>query len=330
MGEFELIRQYFMPLARLHGPHSVVVGPGDDCAVQRVPSGFDLVFSIDTLVEGVHFPRNYRPDYLAWRTLAVAASDLAAMGAEPTCFTLALTLPEVNEPWLWDFAGGLGKAAESFGLVLAGGDTTRGPLTLSVQVHGLVEQGSAICRSGAKPGDLVVVSGTLGDAGAALDYLLPDGSLEAGSYIEPRHPLTDEQYVLERYHHPRPRLKLGEALRHLATAAIDVSDGLLADLNHILEASSVGASVERAHIPVSPALARLKGSAATDYALHSGDDYELCATLAEATWANAPPSLKQQFTVIGVVESTPGLRLDGTTVMSGSDAVGFDHFRGKA
>lgn len=119
----------------------------------------------------MHFPLNYRPDYLAWRALAVAASDLAAMGADPSCFTLALTLPEVNESWLRDFARGLGNAAESFGLGLAGGDTTRGPLTLSVQVHGLVEQGSAICRSGAMPGDLIVVSGALGDAGAALEYL---------------------------------------------------------------------------------------------------------------------------------------------------------------
>lgn len=330
MGEFELIRQYFMPLARVHGPHSVVLGPGDDCAVQRVPPGFDLVFSIDTLVEGVHFPRNYRPDYLAWRTLAVAASDLAAMGADPSCFTLALTLPEASESWLREFAGGLGEAAKSFGLTLAGGDTTRGPLTLSVQVHGLVEQGSAICRSGARPGDLVVVSGSLGDAGAALDYLLANGSLGAGGYIEPQDPLKDEQHVLDRYHHPRPRLKLGQALRHVASAAIDISDGLLADLNHILEASSAGASIERASIPVSPALTRLKGSEAADYALQSGDDYELCATIAEATWASAPPLLKQEFTVIGVIDSAPGLRLDGTAVMSGSGASGFDHFGGKA
>ncbi|SOB76636.1 thiamine-phosphate kinase [Marinobacter sp. LV10R510-11A] len=318
MGEFELIRQYFMPLAGLRGSHSVVVGPGDDCAVQKVPSGSDLVFSIDTLVEGVHFPLNYRPDYLAWRTLAVAASDLAAMGADPACFTLALTLPEVNEPWLRDFTLGLGQAAESFGLALAGGDTTRGPLTLSVQVHGFVEQGSAICRSGARPGDLIVVSGALGDAGAALGYL------------ESQSPTADEQFVLERYHHPEPRLTLGVALRHLATAAIDISDGLLADLNHILEASTVGASIKRARVPVSPALTRLKGNAAIDYALHSGDDYELCATIPKSSWANAPTLLKQQLTVIGVIESSPGLRLDGADVKSGSGAVGFDHFRRKA
>ncbi|WP_309045756.1 thiamine-phosphate kinase [Marinobacter sediminicola] len=317
MGEFELIRQYFMPLARLHGSRSVVLGPGDDCAIQSVPAGFDLVFSIDTLVEGVHFPLGYRPDYLGWRALAVAASDLAAMGAEPACFTLALTLPEVDEPWLQDFARGLGRAAESFGLVLAGGDTTRGPLTLSLQVHGLVEQGRAIRRSGACAGDLIVVSGTLGDAGAALDYL------------DARSPSEDEQSVLERYHYPQPRLKLGMALRSLATAAIDVSDGLLADLNHILEASNVGANIDQTQVPVSQALARLKGDSATGYALNSGDDYELCATIPEARWASVPKSLKQQLTVIGVIEPASGLRLDGTAVVSGSEVTGFDHFRRK-
>ncbi|MBU2874116.1 thiamine-phosphate kinase [Marinobacter salexigens] len=325
MGEFELIRQYFMPLARLHGSSSVIVGPGDDCAVQRVPPGSDLVFSIDTLVEGVHFPVGYRPDYLGWRTLAVAASDLAAMGAEPSCFTLALTLPEADELWLRDFSLGLGNAAESFGLTLAGGDTTRGPLTLSVQVHGVVEQGGAIRRSGARAGDLVVVSGSLGDAGAALDYLPAQEDLDADDSAA-----ADKQFVLERYHHPQPRLDLGKALRQFATAAIDVSDGLLADLNHILEASNVGASIELARIPVSPALVRLKGSAATDYALHSGDDYELCATISEASWVGAPAWLKQQLTVVGEIEPVSGLRLDGSAVVSGSEATGFDHFRRKA
>lgn len=315
MGEFELIRQYFMPLAPSPGSRYLPMGPGDDCAIQRVPSGSDLVFSIDTLVEGVHFPFKYRPDYLGWRALAVAASDLAAMGADPICFTLALTLPGVDESWLRDFSRGLGEAAKSFGMQLAGGDTTRGPLALSIQVHGLVEQGAAVCRSGARAGDLVAVSGPLGDAGAALDYL----SVQS--------PTLDESAVLERYHHPEPKLKLGAALRTLATAAIDISDGLLADLGHILEASSVGASLERAKIPVSAALIRLKGDAASEYALHSGDDYELCITIPKARWASAPQSLKRQLTVIGVVEPTPGLRLDGNAVASSSGAVGFDHFR---
>jgi thiamine-monophosphate kinase len=156
------------------------------------------------------------------------------------------------------------------------------------------------------------------------------GYLEAHGRPETHNPTADEQFVLERYHHPQPRLKLGVALRHLASAAIDVSDGLLADLNHILEASAVGASVERARVPISPALTRLKGDAAIDYALHSGDDYELCATIPKASWANASQLLKQQLTVIGVIESAPGLRLDGADVLSGSGAVGFDHFRRKA
>lgn len=141
MGEFELIRRYFLPLSGRQKSRALILGPGDDCAIQRIPAGRDLVFSVDAFVEGVHFPRNYRPDYLGWRALAAAASDLAAMGADPECFTLALTLPALDEQWLEDFSRGLRSASEAFGLELAGGDTTSGPLTLSLQVHGTVEQG---------------------------------------------------------------------------------------------------------------------------------------------------------------------------------------------
>lgn len=318
MGEFELIRQYFLPLAQLPGSRTIIAGPGDDCAIQRVPSGHDLVFSVDTLVEGVHFPLNYRPDFLAWRALAVAASDLAAMGADPDCFTLALTLPEASESWLQQFAHGLGRAASQFGLTLAGGDTTRGPLTLSIQVHGLVEQGGALRRSDARAGDLVVVSGTLGDAGAALDYLSAGDEHQTGS---------DEQFLLQRYHHPIPRLKLGAALRSRATAAIDISDGLLADLGHILQASGVGASIETANIPLSAALRQVKQQQALNYALHSGDDYELCATIPGPVWEGTPQWLKRELTVIGVIEPASGLRIDGTATEPGPEPAGFDHFR---
>ena len=315
MGEFELIRRYFLPLAGRRESGSLILGPGDDCAIQRIPAGRDLVFSVDALVEGVHFPRNYRPDYLGWRALAAAASDLAAMGADPECFTLALTLPAVDEQWLEDFSMGLRKASEAFGLELAGGDTTSGPLTLSLQVHGTVEQGAGIRRSGARPGDLIAVSGTLGDAGAALDYL-----------SEPA-PSADMLAVLERYHHPWPRLDLACAIRQYANAAVDISDGLLADLGHILSASGVGARIESARMPLSPALVRLKGEKALDCALRSGDDYELCLCFSRENWERAPESLKRQLTVIGFVEAEPGLYLDG--VDCGLEAVpaGFDHFR---
>jgi thiamine-monophosphate kinase len=318
MGEFELIRRYFLPLAERQESGSLILGPGDDCAIQRIPPGRDLVFSVDALVEGVHFPRNYRPDYLGWRALAAAASDLAAMGADPDCFTLALTLPAVDEQWLADFSMGLRKASEAFGLELAGGDTTSGPLTLSLQVHGTLEQGAGVLRSGACPGDLIAVSGTLGDAGAALDYLSETV------------PSTDMLAVLERYHHPRPRLDLAQAVRQYANAAIDISDGLLADLGHILAASGVGARIESARVPLSVALRRLKGEKAVDCALRSGDDYELCLCFSPEKWDRAPESLKSQLTVIGAIEAEPGLYLDGIDYSLEAVPAGFDHFRSES
>ena len=296
----------------------MILGPGDDCAIQRIPAGRDLVFSVDALVEGVHFPRNYRPDYLGWRALAAASSDLAAMGADPECFTLALTLPAVDEQWLEDFSMGLRKASEAFGLKLAGGDTTSGPLMLSLQVHGTVEQGAEVRRSGARPGDLIAVSGTLGDAGAALDYLSESA------------PSDDMLALLEHYHHPWPRLDLAAAIRQYASAAIDVSDGLLADLGHILAASRVGARVESAQLPLSPALSRLKGDRAVGYALRSGDDYELCLCFSPENWERAPESLKSHLTVIGVVDAEPILYLDGVDCSLEAVPSGFDHFRSKS
>ncbi|TYC60439.1 thiamine-phosphate kinase [Marinobacter sp. BW6] len=318
MGEFELIRRYFLPLAGRQESRPLILGPGDDCAIQRIPAGRDLVFSVDALVEGVHFPRNYRPDYLGWRALAAAASDLAAMGADPECFTLALTLPAVDEQWLEGFSKGLRSASDAFGLELAGGDTTSGPLTLSLQVHGTVEQGRGVLRSGARPGDLIAVSGTLGNAGAALDYLSePD-------------PSADMLSLLEHYHRPWPRLDLASSMRRYANAAIDISDGLLADLGHILAASDVGARIESARLPLSPALSGLKGDKAVNYALRSGDDYELCLCFSPENWDRAPESLKSQLTLIGSVEAEPGLYLDGVDCSLESVPAGFDHFRSES
>ncbi len=314
MGEFELIRKHFLPVAQTAPAAALVLGPGDDCAIQRVPAQHELVFSIDTMVEGVHFPSSYPADRLAWRALAAAASDLAAMGADPVCFTLAVTLPAAEEPWLSAFSRGLASASQAFGLALAGGDTTRGPLTVTLQVHGVVPVGQALRRDGARAGDLICVSGTLGDAGAALDYLATD------------EPTPDQSAVLARYHRPRPRLALGQSLIGRASAAIDVSDGLLADLQHLLDASAVGATVELSKIPLSPALRHLKGEQALRFALHSGDDYELCVTLAPANWQALPDREREALTVIGTVESARGLRLQGDTGAAG-DAGGFDHFR---
>jgi thiamine-monophosphate kinase len=311
MGEFELIRKYFQPLADGAGQDQLLLGPGDDCAIQRVSPGLDLVFSVDTLVEGVHFPSDYSPDYLGWRALAVAVSDLAAMGASPVCFTLALTLPDANQGWLKPFSEGLARASKAFGIALAGGDTTRGPLTISIQVHGTVESGRALYRSGAKPGDLICVSGTLGAAGAALDYLAAPA------------PSPAQLALLSRYHFPQPRLSLGQQLAGCASSAIDISDGLLADLGHILDASGAGARIDTGRIPMMAELVALKGENARDLALGAGDDYELCITIPPETFGTLDDSVARELTVIGKITSEPGLQLSGPAP---GGIKGYDHF----
>ena len=311
MGEFELIRKYFQPLADGAGQDQLLLGPGDDCAIQRVSPGLDLVFSVDTQVEGVHFPSDYSPDYLGWRALAVAVSDLAAMGASPVCFTLALTLPDANQGWLKPFSEGLARASKAFGIALAGGDTTRGPLTISIQVHGTVESGRALYRSGAKPGDLICVSGTLGAAGAALDYLAAPA------------PSPAQLALLSRYHFPQPRLSLGQQLAGCASSAIDISDGLLADLGHILDASGAGARIDTGRIPMMAELIALKGENARDLALGAGDDYELCITIPPETFGTLDDSVARELTVIGKITSEPGLQLSGPAP---GGIKGYDHF----
>lgn len=311
MGEFELIRRYFLPLSKAGKHPAVLLGPGDDCAIQRLGEGQDLVFSVDTLVQGVHFPEHYAPENLGWRSLAVAASDLAAMGADPVCFTLAMTLPEANADWLADFSSGLSAASRRFGLTLAGGDTTRGPLTLTLQVQGTVPSGGAIHRSGARPGDVICVSGTLGNAGAALAIL----DLES--------PTADQAELLRHYHAPQPRLALGLALRGKASAAIDISDGLTADLGHLLHASGVGGGIDSARLPLSDALVALRPDA-IDLALYAGDDYQLCVTMPTASLEALPDSIRNQLTVIGRVREGSGLTVDGQS--NPAKLGGYDHF----
>ncbi|MEX0605239.1 MAG: thiamine-phosphate kinase [Marinobacter sp.] len=315
MNEFELIRQVFMPVAVATANPAVRLGPGDDGAIQRLPPGSELVFSLDTLVEGVHFPADYSPRFLGWRGLAVAASDLAAMGADPVCFTLGLTLPYSDDKWLKAFAQGLSDAAKQFGLALAGGDTTRGPLTLSFQVHGTVPAGTAILRSGAHTGDLIGVSGMLGDACAALRWL-----------DEPS-PSHHARTLLGRYHHPEPKLTLGQLLRGTASAAVDISDGLVADLGHILAASGVGARLIEAAIPRSAALMALHGEESLAMALNGGDDYEICFTVAPDRWSSLEAAANRgELTVIGEVTAEPGLWLSDGHQDRPVHSTGYDHF----
>ncbi|MDH0288041.1 thiamine-phosphate kinase [Pseudomonas sp. GD04087] len=317
MGEFELIRRYFASAACAAGGEAVALGIGDDCALLAPKAGEQLAISTDTLVVGVHFPAVCDPFLLGQRALAVSASDLAAMGAAPIGFTLALTLPEADPAWLEGFARGLNQKAQECGLALIGGDTTRGPLAMTVTVFGGVPAGQALTRAGARPGDLLCVGGPLGEAGGALPLVLGEMTAEP-SIAEP---------LLARYWSPQPQLDFGQALRGKASAALDISDGLLADCGHIARASGVALIVEADRLPQSPALDALLGAErALQLKLGAGDDYVLAFTLpAEhlpALMANWPA-----LRVVGRVEAGSGVRvLDG----SGADITprqgGYLHF----
>lgn len=317
-GEFALIQQYFAG-----GPSrpDVVLGVGDDAALLAPPPGAELVVSTDTLVAGVHFPEGTHPGDIAYKALAVNLSDLAAMGADPAWFLLNLTLPEADAHWLEAFSGGLFALARACGVALVGGDTTRGPLSITITVHGFAPAGSAVRRRGARPGDRIYVTGLLGEA--ALGLALWQQRLAV--------PEEYREAVASRFLRPKPRIDEGRALRGLASAAIDVSDGLAADLGHLLAASGVGGRVGLAQLPVSAAYDSVFEAAGWDLALAGGDDYELCFTLPPAhlqRFYALLPRFNCGFTHIGEVESETGLRfMDGGRLHVPARA-GYDHFAG--
>jgi thiamine-monophosphate kinase len=270
LGEFELIRHYFAAASCAQAGEGVALGIGDDCALLELPAGEQLAISTDTLVAGVHFPACPDPFLLGQRALGVAVSDLAAMGATPVGFTLALTLPSAEPEWLQAFARCLDHMAQRCSIRLIGGDTTRGPLSLTLTVFGCVPAGRALTRQGAQVGDLLCVAAELGDAAGALPLVLGQQQAEA-SVSEP---------LLSRYWSPMPQLELGVALRGKASAALDISDGLLADCGHIATASGVALLIEQVQVPFSDALRAFVGeSAALQCALSGGDDYCLVFTL---------------------------------------------------
>jgi thiamine-monophosphate kinase len=297
MDEFDLIARYFKPL-EIASPE-LVLGIGDDAAVIDVPPAARLVVAVDTLIEGVHFPVGLRADAIGHRLAAVNLSDLAAMGALPRYATLALTMPQLNEPWLAAFAAGLGHTLKSAGVSLIGGDTTRGPLTLTLQLLGFIN-GEPLTRGGARCGDLIAVSGTLGDARAGLDLAM------AAPHA------TDDNPLLARFLWPTPRLALGAALRSIASAGIDVSDGLLADIGHIMAQSGCRALLDIERLPLSAALLAGVGvTTARAYALSGGDDYELALCIPAARLAaaqQAAQSVELALTVIGEVVSGAGVQ----------------------
>jgi thiamine-monophosphate kinase len=316
MFEFDLIRDHLTGVGSERD--DVLLDVGDDCALLRVPSGHELAVSIDTLVAGVHFLPDCDPQTLGHKSLAVGLSDLAAVGAEPAWATLALTLPGADGDWLASFARGFGTLASLHGLRLVGGDLTRGPLTVvSVQVHGFVPEGRALLRSGAHAGDLICVSGAIGDAGLALRHLLRGAPPDA--------------YLRQRLERPQPRVALGECLRGIATSAIDLSDGLAADLGHILAASGVGAWIGLDRLPLTDQVAgAVAADGDWDLPLASGDDYELCFTIAPEHAAELPvlsAAAGCPLTRIGEIDAGPGLRFmrPGGAHWEPRCA-GFDHF----
>lgn len=299
-GEFDIIREYF---TRESAAMDLVAGIGDDGAVLRPRDGCDQVVVTDTLVEGRHFPMNFDAADIGWRAMAVNLSDIAAMGATPRFAFLNLTITDPDADWLREFANGLFALAERAGVILAGGDTTQGPLSVTVTVLGDVPRDGALLRRGARVGDLVVVSGCMGEAAAGLELLQRDG--------------VRDSELAKRFRRPEPRLALGKNLVGIATAAIDVSDGLLADLGHILEASGVGAQIELAKLPISNALTEFEGNV-PDIALAGGDDYELCFCVPPEK-LRALQALQNDCDVTVIGEITEGNEL----VVIGNDGTGY-------
>ena len=328
MGEFELIDRYFRSAAAQMPPsRGVALGIGDDAAVLEMPAGRQLVAAIDTLVEGRHFPAGCAPRSVGHRALAVNLSDLAAMGAEPAWLLLALTLPSADAGFLDEFSQGLFELAREHRVALVGGDTTAGPLSMSVQVLGNVPAGEAITRSGGRPGDLLYVSGTPGDAAAGLEHLLKAQPVE-GADAEVLDPQL--QYLLHRFLYPEPRVELGIALRGLASACIDVSDGLAADAGKLAAASGCGATIDVEQLPLSAALLGRAGrERAVAWALTGGDDYELCFTVPpsrQPAFESRLANVKCRVTCIGRLDEKLSLRVRRAGIEVDCDTRGYDHF----
>jgi len=310
-SEFQIIQQYFERYAKYDS--SVALGIGDDCALINATVNTHQAISVDTSIGGVHFPEDAPAYDIAYRALNVSLSDLAAMGAYARWFTLALTLPDLDHEWLTGFSQGLFQAADNAGVQLIGGDTTRGgSLSITVQVQGEVPAGQALKRMGAKAGDYIYVSGTLGNAGAGLaayqnDLVSSDSN----------HPL------IQSYLRPEPCLNIGVSLRHLASSCIDVSDGLLADLNHILKASSVGAEIDLNKIPLSDALlAAVDTNEALSLALTAGDDYQLCFT----SWLAPDVIDLDNSYCIGKITANREIKLVNQPLGFKVNESGYDHF----
>lgn len=309
MNEFQIIQQYFNAKDLAFKHDNVVKGIGDDCCIVKLETAQQLVMSLDTLVQDVHFPKHAAAFDIATRALSVSISDLAAMGATPVGFTLGITLPNADEIWIKEFCRGLADVAQQFQIPLIGGDTTKGPcLVLSLQVHGVVEQGKALTRSGAMVGDKIYVSGVMGDGGGALPFAL-DAQIKFES----------DDYFHQAFYRPLAQIEFGKTIAPYASSCLDVSDGLLQDAGHICQASNVAMNIQSDLIPLSAELLKEYGAEqALSYALTGGDDYQLLYTA---------PHCEKGICIGEVVEGGAVL-LDGESLGDSQKITqtGFQHF----
>ncbi len=318
-SEFNLIEKYFV--GRQTQRKDVLLAAGDDCAIVKSPDNVAIAITTDTLVCGTHFLASANPAWVAHKALASNLSDLAAMGATPSWASLALTLPEIDEPWLEAFSDAFFQLADYFGIQLIGGDTTKGPLSITLTVQGTLPEGKALTRSRAKNGDWIYVTGQLGDSQAGLDVILDD-TLRSKPFAE----------VLEQRHYrSTPRVLAGQALLGIANSAIDISDGLIGDLQHILNRSHVGASIDVSALPISSELLAFVGDreSAWRYALTSGEEYELCFTVPEQNKGTLESALAHcgvKVTCIGQIRPFGVFELHRHGQPVYWDLRGFDHF----
>ena len=317
VSESQLIERYFRELGARR--EDVVLGIGDDAALLHVPAGSELALTTDALIEGVHFLPGAAPRALGHRVLAVNLSDVAAMGAAPCWALLSLNLPSADEDWLGEFAAGFAALARAHAVALVGGNLSRGALSITLQLAGLVPAGEALRRGGARAGDDLYLSGSVGDAACGLKILRGDAAATP----------ADAAWLQQRFEYPAPRVALGQALRGIASACIDVSDGVYIDATRLLAASGCGATLEIERLPLSPALQRTLGDQAWRSALTGGEDYELCFAAAKAE-AGALGALAartgQAVTRIGTLHAGAGLTLMAAGAVMQFSASGFDHF----
>lgn len=328
-AEFEIIRRYFMGPKLSFPRDGIELGIGDDAALIRVPEDKRLAMSMDVLVAGVHFPIAADPSLIANRALAVNLSDLAAMGAEPYCFTLGLVLPESDERWLQKFSDGLEHLSQRYDCPLVGGDTSSGPLSISIQVQGLVDENRALLRSGGRVGDKIYVSGTLGDAAIALPALGLDSHLGDEFHLDGSD--VDRGFFSDAYFKPQPQIELAAGAGHLFSSCIDISDGLQGDLQHILDRSELAAALILDSIPFSDsAMACMSIENRLRAALFGGDDYELCFTVAGddcAELETIASELGLRLSCIGELQAGSGIRyLDPNGAEVDIPAQAYEHF----